>query len=601
MGMVYDLPTVEAHAQPMQRFEATEVKNFAAEQGIQQGQSVTAMGNAATKIIRNYENDVAEAATRERVNKLVSSYEDLLSNPENGYLAMNGKAAVDKYKDAEKSIKDISQKIGETATTDLEKVMYGKIAAKYSLEARQKVFTHALNQGKVWNIEEAKSGAELAAKKIGQSFTYYGVPGSTMFSDKITEFNAKFNDWARVSGVPEGSEAYKVEKLKYSTAYHSQVVNSMIRTPGFTEKAKEYYDANKTEIDDPKSHLLHQINAADADLAGVKSVDGAWASVMGGTKDYNAPVKSAELYEAIRKDTTLDSKEKRSAAHEEMSRRIGAWNQQQAEFNQAGEDASWKLFNSGKAFAQIKATPQWAQMGGETQGRFTQTYENIQAARAQRALTQLQTADKLLFRKNADSFFRDSDPTLLSQMSREELIAKKDMYGQEATEHLLNKHEALQKKSEGLNVISTEKTLKVNAQQAGFLPKTGTPNANEQDAYNRFELEVARQVKVFEATKLQGKRKADESELQQVIDGVFLNKAKQGIFGSEKPVATLTEKEMKKAYVIVKGNDGINTEVSLSEIPAKERIKLTSALRSNNIPATEQNIATYWIKAGRPK
>lgn len=602
MAMVYDLPTADATAQPMQQFQAPESKNVAAEQAGQMGTAITTAGGVMTKIAHEFENDLAEAATRERINQLSTSYEELISNPETGYLTKNSKAAVDSYKDTAKSVDDIAQKIGEGAATDLERGMYKKLADKYKLDAKQKIYSHAINQGKVWNVTEATKGVENAVDKLGNDgFKYVGTPE---FTKLITSFDARLKDLARVTGIPEGSEAYKASEHDYRSKYNHQIIDKMIITPGFTEAAKEYYYANKKDIDDPKGELLHRINSADDDLVGNKAVDTAWKGVMGDGKDYNAPVKDNDLFEALRTDPTLDSKERRAAAEQKMHLKIGNWNKQQGEINQKGEDDAWSLYNSGKTLTEIKASASWGQMGGERRGRFEQTYESIQAAKSSRAAaiasrnqTQIKINDEMMFRKNATSYYEDSDPANLRTKSRSQVVALIQKYGTEHGGHLVDKWDALQKHEEGLQVLGTEKVLKIAAQNAGIIPKTGKPSDAQQDQYNRLELETAKRVKLFELTNLKGQRKANEQELQSVVDGVLLDKAKVGGFWSdtEKPVALMTKSELANSKVVVGGQD-----VYLSKIPAPTRMKYIQKLDAAGIPATEQRVAEMYVADQKP-
>jgi hypothetical protein len=93
-------------------------------------------------------------------------------------------------------------------------------------------------------------------------------------------------------------------------------------------------------------------------------------------------------------------------------------------------------------------------------------------------------------------------------------------------------------------------------------------------------------------------KKASPEDLKVMLNEVKMNRVRVKEWGRdpEKPVITLGEKDIGKAYVIVGGK-----EVNLAEIPSERRAQAIEALKQRNRPVTEQAIAELWVTAGKPK
>ena len=150
-----------------------------------------------------------------------------------------------------------------------------------------------------------------------------------------------------------------------------------------------------------------------------------------------------------------------------------------------------------------------------------------------------------------------------------------------------------------LEVITTANRVKKAAIDAGLLPATGKANDNEVKAFAQFERLVDDRVRQFEATDLQGKRKANSQELQQIIDGTLMDKvfvSRTAWIDREVIAGLAAPEDLTRAYVNVGGQ-----EVRVAQIPANQRAVIASKLQSRGLPVTEQRIAELWVAAGRPQ
>ena len=150
-----------------------------------------------------------------------------------------------------------------------------------------------------------------------------------------------------------------------------------------------------------------------------------------------------------------------------------------------------------------------------------------------------------------------------------------------------------------LEVITTANRVKKAAIDAGLLPAIGKANDNEVKAFAQFERLVDDRVRQFEATDLQGKRKANSAELQQIIDGTLMDKvfvSRTGWIDREVIAGLAAPEDLTRAYVNVGGQ-----EVRVAQIPASQRAVIASKLQGRGLPVTEQRIAELWVAAGRPQ
>lgn len=149
-----------------------------------------------------------------------------------------------------------------------------------------------------------------------------------------------------------------------------------------------------------------------------------------------------------------------------------------------------------------------------------------------------------------------------------------------------------------LEIITTATRVKNAAIIAGILPESGAPDKDEIEAFTQFSQLIDSRVRQFERVDLQGQRKANSEELQNIIDGVFLDQAfvpRRMWWDSEQPVALMSPEDQERAYVTVEGED-----IPLTSIPMDQRLTITSKLRTRGLPVTEQAIAELWVRAGKP-
>lgn len=155
------------------------------------------------------------------------------------------------------------------------------------------------------------------------------------------------------------------------------------------------------------------------------------------------------------------------------------------------------------------------------------------------------------------------------------------------------------KDEQHLSIMSTSEMVKNSAVKMNILPGSGKPSDSQNKAFDEFQNQIDARVATFEATNLQGKRKANQEELKKILQDVEMDKVYQRrtlLPNKEVPLISVPANEMGNAYVKV-GEE----EIQISSIPAAQRALIIPALRRAGKPATEQNIADFWVRGGKKK
>ncbi len=186
-----------------------------------------------------------------------------------------------------------------------------------------------------------------------------------------------------------------------------------------------------------------------------------------------------------------------------------------------------------------------------------------------------------------------------------ELINNLDNYRVQLNDKDYNKllEKADSYRNTGVETVSIEQNmLKLELNKAGFGNWQDT-NAKEWQKDNLIEIEDAWRNAIAEEEKITGKKVDRERKrklLQEILnDQVINDTTKENWFpigGADYtvPISTIDDGELDQIYVRVYGK-----KIWLKDINAFQRAIIKNFLESVGEPATEQNIATYWVDGGK--
>lgn len=307
--MKYDLPTVQVNPEPMTPAAAPETKNFAAAQQTEQGAAITKAGDAVTKMVETYKDDVATAKVKDADNRLVQHLTETLYNPDTGFFAAQGEQAVNGQKDALKSVQDFVKKDSAAMTDPVEQAMYRKVSNARLNDATAKVYAHTMEQGKIWRLSATKSRAELFAQT---AINNAENPESKDYQTAVTSARGEWSDYASKTGMSE--DATKLYIQSQESLMHKAAVDQLISRDQAVA-AKTYFDnavKNKQILPGMQDEIRTKVDTEVSRVQGKQTADDVFAKTM---KDItiNDAIPEEKMIKEIEADTGLTTKGKQDA------------------------------------------------------------------------------------------------------------------------------------------------------------------------------------------------------------------------------------------------------------------------------------------------
>ena len=112
------------------------------------------------------------------------------------------------------------------------------------------------------------------------------------------------------------------------------------------------------------------------------------------------------------------------------------------------------------------------------------------------------------------------------------------------------------------------------------------------------DIKYALRNKIFEFEKDNGV-KPNELQKEALLQGLLTDRVfvkGEGYSGRPVPISAVNTNQMKKVFVKVGGK-----RIFMKDIPKSQELLIIQELNKANIPVTQNKIAEYWVKAGKPK
>jgi hypothetical protein len=598
----YDLPAVALDAGNVPTFQpygVQEVKDITNAQIAQQGEQMVKSGIQLKKVSDQISYEIAEATTKGRDNKLSEEFQMEVV----GYLQTAGKNSIDKRDEVKRSLQTkINQQLDEIKNP-LEKEMFAGVAKRRLEIASGQVDNHFLRETKVYRIGEGKArinravdDANIALIAKPDSFKFPklgdGEVDNPYFSFKKTAV-AEANALADIEGMPVGSAQRKELVMATTTALHFSAVKNMVRSDMTTLAAEYLNDAVKAKEIDP--------DKID-ELANLVKVNG--------EKDQSLQLflelKAKPEAEAMADLESRFRDKKISASVYDLTRvRIEHYDQQKRQDDAVkiqtviGAATEFLIKNPGKTVADLP----------------TQMYDDLKRTGHLGSIYNFAKQNRFENDDTTWAKFLTLPQSQMAKMTPEQFYASyrtklDDAHLERGYSYILAAREAASKpgkdpkQPEHLQIVTTTERVKRAAQTAEIIPwDSNKIDANQAKEYAQFEDAIQAKIRVFEANELGNKRKANDAELQVIIDEVLMDKVKikKGWFTSDptKPRAVLSEKDLPDAYVVVG-----NREIKLQQIKPSDIKRYKAEIDARNvkrkqegkppIPATQQIYAEMW-------
>lgn len=237
--------------------------------------------------------------------------------------------------------------------------------------------------------------------------------------------------------------------LKVTTGAHVTVINQLMqRDP---KAAELYFNTHKEQID-PTSwdDIGGRLNQVSAVTDGEAKATELWAATVK-PGDYKNPVDLFALEKQAREAFPNDPTRQR-AAIQSLREMTTAWNKSQQEMGAANTNSVYGMLDQGVPLTRVMRSKQWNDLPEPQQRQIRLQLEQEAAAREsraaaseQRALAAEQRRERQLLMTNSGKYLEYTDPTKLAGMSRVEVQALRSEFGFEATKHLLDRWDTIQK------------------------------------------------------------------------------------------------------------------------------------------------------------
>ena len=592
----YDNFTVNPQANPDVRIQAPEFINYAAQQEANTGKALSAVGQGMSSVAADMQNVANKVRVDDATNKakelaLSLQYAKPSTNPdgtpnEGGFLNVTGEAALnraskmplaDEYK---QKFDDKIQEIANGLGNDAQKRAFLLQANNMAASLYGSATAHEAQQFTKYQLSVNEGTVKTASAAI---------LSNPLDKANVDDNTNKIKDAIFASGKLAGKSAEEISALQ-SEGISQTHLNSIkaLLTPdenGNTNMAgaEAYFKTYKDQLQGlnlaDASKLVGAANDARQTLSGADAI---WSSMA--PKGYNSPVDIFKMEQQVRDQYGQSNPKLAKSIIDELRSRKAAFDSSQSEFNAANLDAVGRLAASGASLTTIQASPSFQALPGNSQETVISHLKSM--ASANEVATQLATGP---------AYLKYSDPTVLSKMSRNEVIALWPVLGKTQTEALTSKWDTLQNKDALLTAHMDNDQFKGLADQFGY-----SPYASSQSEDQKRELGTLKQ-RVDDVLEQSAKQKGqpltrDEKEKLMRSEMARTVTVKNTLwFNSTKPLIALTPDELK------------NVDMGSVTVPESERKLITQALNAKfaetKNPAyqpTETNIRMLYVQRHAP-
>lgn len=442
----YDLPTesLQVRGTPqLQGFDVPTPKDVSGAQVQEMGAALTKSGTGIMDIVRVAQNDADTARAKEIDNSLADTIRVALYDPENGYLSKPGKRAWDSRGETVKSLQESVKNLESGLTNDLQRYLFKKAATQRMQSAMLQIDSHAMNQVKIYRGAETKARMDGFKQDALTSWAGWEEPGGMFAKNKAGMMN-EAKGLAEIIGAPEESAQYQQLVQAATTQLHSDVLNNMISL-GRTTEAKKYYDAAikaKEILPDKIDELNTKVKVATTATEGDNLAEEAFAAFM---KDRgpNDPVPLFQIEKYVR-EKAGDKEDIQKAAIAGVKERAASWNAEQAETKAKNISGVWKLVDAGKPLKEIQLSQPWLALSDTERHQIRGQIDTYFTGKASRSVAEMQRAEHAAFLQNGNEYLTVTDPNVLRGLSRAQVESMRGKFGMTATQHLLDKWDAIQ-------------------------------------------------------------------------------------------------------------------------------------------------------------
>lgn len=529
-----------------------------ADQAQRLGGAMESAGGAVGKIALAAIDQANQVRVSDAMNKAVQAKLRYTYDPEVGYVHLRGLNAVERPDGKaldeefdEKLQADLS-KISEGLGNDQQRRLFTIQADQLRQQFRASTESHFAKEYGDYRVGVQRGTITTAQDQMGLS---WGNPVEVEQGRNAVK--ASVAEMGRMQGWSGGQiEAVMREELSRG---HAAVISGALQA-GRSGYAAEYLKQVGPELTpQAKLQLTGQVKDVDDSVRGDAGAEDAW--VAAGPKGPNDAVRIFDMEKIVR-EKLGDEPKVRDAALAGLRQRAAAFNAQQSEANAAGVNGVYRQLDSGASIASVQRSPEWLALsdkgrhdiikGFEAEAAVRESRaaarENRAAAADQRAYTNQLRAEKQSLMQNGDAYLAYSSPDTLAGMSRTEVQALRPKFGMEATGHLLDRWDGLQKKGAAVDARIDTEDFNRYAEELGLRPYDKSKTEAQSSALGTLKYRVEQLIDTAQIAKKGALTREEKGEImrQQMATTVSVDRW----YGQDKvPVIQMTKKQAENVIV----------------------------------------------------
>ena len=533
------------------------------------GQGVAQLGAGLMRAGVAWQRDIDDAKITQAQNLFADTIRQQMRDPASGYLNTVGGDAIGGRREATfEAIREAGDRIAAGLSNKEQREAFDVARQQRLLDAQLDADAHESRQARVFRVGQLEA---QAANFIDEATSAVGTPD---FAVRKEGLRVTVADLGEARGMSPAE--VKRAQMEATTKLHGQVLQGFIAN-GRGSEARAYLDENAGEIDPGAQPRWREA----VKRAGINEESQQLAFKIIGEAGSN---ESPESYALSIAEYTYKGKRIPVEVYDETVQRLQKHYDQE---RKATAVENVNLLNSAQAWLTenklqpVEAFPDYESL--KSRG-LVDSVNNF--ARNGRYVTDPRTLYEV------DSM----TPAQWRSMSDAQVFARfRGSLDDSDLNYARARHASAfgTIKGEGLVVLDKEDRISEAARKLGI-------DKVPESKYLLRE-EVQKRVKVWEAA---NGKKADNEQLQSIIDTVIVDKARVSqsfLFDfvspdDEVPTFMLSPDQQESAYVNIRGE-----ALPLRSIPPAQRAQITRSLLARGLPVTEQAIAELWDAAGRLK
>jgi hypothetical protein len=271
------------------------------------GDNMQRAGDAFSKIAIDIQKDINEAEVKRMDSELVQSASALLDDPNNGYLNLQGKAAIDQHEQTRKALEEKREALAAKLQNPMQRQMFQAVSDQRLATSLRQIDVHAGAQARQYNLTETAASIDIERNNAAINAESFSTPDGAFDVYKMA-FDRKVLKLAQLKGFqkdinPENSfeglsDATKDLMLSERTKLHAGSIDHLIAT-GKAKEADAYFNKFKNEMaEGTRDKALDVLNAGKVKelTAGLENASQAAASSWISWRDKDADGKPTGLF-----------------------------------------------------------------------------------------------------------------------------------------------------------------------------------------------------------------------------------------------------------------------------------------------------------------